>query len=480
MPETGNNANRPTITFTIEPAEAFRGERVTLRWQVRSADVATPWRDPVRISSRHLELPARLRESAGSSGEYSFTAAANRAQDEFTLSTGGALYAAQKTVEYRLIQEPVITRVEVHDASRREYRASNHAFEGDSVAIEGSHFGESRGDGQVVLVQQSRQGDRSLTMPVQAWHDTRIVMRVPQNASVKTGYLLVSKGGARTRLDGTDLRDESRLGDRRFVSGTGDNTGAGGTRVGSEHGRLVSNRMDLDVWGKFDLTNDDIRSFADETLHIAGTKLRIHHGTDGSLLDFSGATNDLGAPDQRFTIPNWTYDFSVPGIFHRFRFKVNDLNSRTDAGNTPEVAIVNGQLVVGFLFESSGDEILGEYVGAAPDVLVPNVQLDHVRVNLRFTPGLPSDGKLNFDSVGVRFDADVQVGADWLNSVKDLSKFEKKVRDMVQGRIETVANGAGVKRAVTDGLMQYLSLTRGVNKVRAVFPSGDHITIHYQ
>ena len=162
------------------------------------------------------------------------------------------------------------------------------------------------------------------------------------------------------------------------------------------------------------------------------------------------------------------------------RFNVNDMNSRTDADHNPELAIVNGQLVLGLLFESSDDEIIGEYVGRAPDILVPNVQLNHTRVNLRFTPGLPSGGTFQFESVSVRLDTDVQIGADWLNGLKDLSSVEEDIRSMIRDEVEKAVNEASVRKAAGNAFMDFLIGLRDVEEVRAVFASGDHSTIHYQ
>ena len=193
-----DNPNRPSIDFTIEPGDVYPGDRVTLRWLVRSQNLTERWTDPVGINALHLSLPAALLESAGSSGSYSFTALPDREHDEFTLLTGRGLYAAQQKVEYRLIEAPVVSRISVLDDRTHDFRDTDHGFAGDTVAIDGSSFGFERGDGQVSLVQ----GGETFRMAVEAWTDTRIVARVPSDAAVKRGHIIVGKGGSRLRIDG--------------------------------------------------------------------------------------------------------------------------------------------------------------------------------------------------------------------------------------------------------------------------------------
>ena len=199
------------------------------------------------------------------------------------------------------------------------------------------------------------------------------------------------------------------------------------------------------------------------------TRVHLHRGNNASTVTFPAA---VGIPDLSFTIPSVSIS--------DFRFSINNMDSRNDdAEHDPEVAIMNGQLVIGCLFESRGDEIVGEGRGMLPDGLVPNVQLDRARLNLRFTPTTPANGQFRIGSASTEFTSRVQVGADWLNEVVDLSALENLVNVQVEQRVTAAVNTPAVRNGLSSAFMQYLQTMRGVGRVLAVSASGDRITVYY-
>ena len=309
-----DNPNRPTVTLTLEPASVYAGDQVTLRWRVSlPRDPARRWQEPVQLSSTVVALSRTLQDNAGNSGSHTFTAPQGVTRGTFTLTTGRGLVAATKTVDYRTLERPNITRLRVRPANARQYESTSHAMVGDSVSVEGGSFGDARGDGRVILVV----GAQNIEMPVESWDRATIVVTVPQAAPLRSGQILINRRA----------------------------------------GRVLSNAMPMEIWGRTVVTSDQLRSFADNVLDIGGTRIRLHHGSNASTVKFGATTKAIIPPARDLS-------FTVPSVrIGDFRFKVNDMNSRTDAAHDPEVAIVNGQLVLGCLFESGGDEILGE--GAA-------------------------------------------------------------------------------------------------------------------
>lgn len=204
----------------------------------------------------------------------------------------------------------------------------------------------------------------------------------------------------------------------------------------------------------------------------------MDRGENASSVDYNFILNGLGIDDREFTLP--TRRVERGGIV--VRFSVNDIRSINDpADRDPEIAISGGQVVLGALFESDGDEIIAEGGGALPDDFVPNVQLDNIRVNVRFAPTV-DDGRLAFNAVTVRFDADAQIGADWLNELIDLSDFEDLVMDMVQDEMLEQLDTAEVRNGMASALMDYFSVGRGLGpiRIRSLSADGDRLMFQYE
>ena len=107
-----NRDNQALITFTLEPAVIYPGDRVTLRWTVRDRRPNVVWGDPVHIRSS-FRIASALPDPVPRSGSHSFVDAASPERATFTLGTGGVLYYAERTIEWRVEQTPNITRLTV-------------------------------------------------------------------------------------------------------------------------------------------------------------------------------------------------------------------------------------------------------------------------------------------------------------------------------------------------------------------------------
>ena len=421
-----DNPNRPTVTLTLEPAGIYAGDQVTLRWRVSlPRDPARRWQETVRLSSTVITLSQSLQENAGNAGSHTFTAPQNVTRGTFTLTTGRGFVAVSKSVDYRALPRPNIARLRVRPAQAAEFQNAGHAVVGDSVALEGSDFGDARGDARVLLLV----GGQNTELPISQWGPARIVVTVPRSALLRRGQIYINR------------RD----------------------------GRVLSNTLPLEIWGRTVVESDELRTFANNVLDIGATRIHLHRGNNASTVTFPAAA---GIADLSFTIP------SV--VIRDFRFSVNNMDSRNDdAEHDPEVAIMDGQLVIGCLFESRGDEIVGEGRGMLPDGLVPNVQLDRARLNLRFTPTTPANGQFRVGSANAVFTSRVQVGADWLNELVDLSTLENLVNTQIQQEATAAVNTPAVRNDVSSAFMQFLQTMRGVGRVRAVSASGNRMTVDY-
>jgi endonuclease/exonuclease/phosphatase family metal-dependent hydrolase len=191
-PDLGANAgNQVLITFDLLPATIYEGDRVTLRWEVKDRRPGVAWGSPVHISSSFNIVPA-IPDPAPVSGSHSFTAGASHRRGTFTLTTGTALSRGEKTIEYRVELTPSISRLSV-DSDRADFLLSTRAHRDDRVELVGSNFGQQQAANQVTL----RINGQSLPMPVLFWSEQRILVRVHNITPIGSGTVEVSKGSGR-------------------------------------------------------------------------------------------------------------------------------------------------------------------------------------------------------------------------------------------------------------------------------------------
>ncbi len=443
--------NQAVITFTLEPAVIYPGDRVTLRWTVRDRRPNVAWGDPVHIRGSFRIAPA-VPDAVPSSGSHSFVAGAAPERGTFTLGTGGALYYAEKTVDYRVEQTPSITRVTVED-SPGHFSSASQGSTGQRLRIIGSDFGENIAQSQAQLIS----GRQTLSLTVESWSDERLVVRVPNNAPAGDAIIRVTKGG----------------------------------------GRLVSNQVRFTVVRSFTIDNATLQLVA-ATLGLSQTQIHLNHGDNASSITFSQAMGAAGASSRSFTIPN--IERRVPagakiaahillpfgGFPEKARYYVNNVDS-----NRVSAAISGGQVVLTIGFESSGSEIKGElkYCQAAVlgqcitdswvDGLAPDVQVNNASVVVRFTP-VVTNGSLAFASASAAFSANFQIGGDWEDWLVNLvTGYRAQVRPAVSQAITASVNRAVVRNAIGGALMSQLR-GQGVNQVISVSASGGSITIRYQ
>lgn len=446
-----NRDNQALITFTLEPAVIYPGDRVTLRWTVRDRRPNVAWGDPVHIRSSFRVAPA-LPDPAQRSGTHSFVAGAAPERGSFTLGTGGALYYVEKTVEFRVEQTPSISRLTVED-SPGHFSVASRGTTGQRLRIIGSDFGEQQARSEVQFIS----GGSNLTMPVESWSDERLVVRVPNNAPSGEGNIRVTKGG----------------------------------------GRLVSNQVQLTVFKSLTMNNATLQ-LAATALGLAQTQIHLNQGNNASSITFSPAMVAAGASSRTFTIPN--IEGRVPaggkiaahillpfgGFPEKAKYYVNNVDS-----NSVSAGISSGQLVLTIGFEGGGSEIRGElkYCEAAVlgqcitdswyDDLAPDVQVNNARVVVRLTP-VVSNGSLSFSSASASFDANFEIGGDledWL--VNLVTNYRAQVRPTVSQALTDSVNRAVVRNAIGSALMEQLR-GLGVNRVTSVSTSGGNITVRYE
>jgi len=446
-----NRNNQALITFTLEPAVIYPGDRVTVRWTVRDRRPNVVWGDPVHIRSSFRVVPA-LPDPAPRLGSHSFIAGASPEHGSFTLGTGGVLYYAERTVEYRVEQTPSITRLSVED-SPGHFSVASRGTTGQRLRIIGSDFGEHQGQSQAQLIS----GGQTFTMTVESWSDERIVVRVPNNASAGDGVIRVTRGG----------------------------------------GRLVSNQVQFTVFKSLTINNAMLQLVA-AALGLGQTQIHLNRGNNASSITFSPAMVAAGASNRIFTIPN--IEGRVPaggkiaahilipfgGFPEKARYYVNNVDS-----NTVSAGISGGHLVLTIGFESGGSEIKGElkYCEAAVlgecitdswyDDLAPDVQVNNASVVVRFTP-VVSNGSLSFSSASAAFDANFQIGGDWEDWLVNLvTNYRAQVRPTVSEALTDSVDRAVVRNAISSALMDQLR-GLGVNRVTSVSTSGGSITVRYE
>jgi hypothetical protein len=446
-----NPNNQALITFTLEPAVVYPNDRVTLRWSVRDRRQGVAWGDPVHIRSSFAVAPA-LPEPAPLSGSHSFVASEDTEHGRFTIGTGGALYYAEKTVEFRVEQTPAITRLTVED-SRGRFVVSGRGTPGQRVAIVGSGFGDRQGQSRVELTT----GGQTIVMPAASWSDERIVVRVPNNSPGGEGSIRVSKGG----------------------------------------GRLVSNQVQFTIFKSITINNAVLQAVVAD-LGLGQTQIHLNRGNNASSVTFSPAMVAAGAANRSFTVPS--VEGRVPaggriaahilipfgGFPEKAKYYVNNVDS-----NRVTMSISGGQLVLTVSFESSGPEIKGElkYCETAVlgqcitdswyDGLAPDVQVNNARVVVRFTPAA-SNGNLTLSSASADFDADFEVGGDWEDWLVDLvTRYRGQVKPVVNQALTATVNRAAVRNAISSALMSQLR-GLGVNRVTSVSANGGSITVRFE
>lgn len=187
-----NTNNQVLITFVLEPATIYEGDRVTLRWEVKDRRPGVAWALPVHITSSFSIAPP-IPNPAPLSGSHSFTAVAAHRRGAFTLTTGAVLLRSEKTIEYRVELTPSISRLTVEN-DRADFLLSSRAHRDDRIELVGSNFGQRRGTSQVTL----RINGQIHPMPIQYWSDERIVVRVHNITPLGSGTVEVRKGSGRS------------------------------------------------------------------------------------------------------------------------------------------------------------------------------------------------------------------------------------------------------------------------------------------
>lgn len=244
------NLNRPAVSLKVKPTEAFPGDTLHIEWSVSSADVATPWGDPVQLTCSFATLPRKMREDAGANGSVEFVVPADAHNGTVSLNTGAALYAASKSVNVTIVPTPELQNVQVQRGGRGNFQASAHALAGDRIRLQGRHFGSRRGQGRACLLLPGR----TVELPVVSWSDERVVVRVPNDTPVNAGQIVIAKGEA--------PRDERDRVNNRFGGRGGDDN----RQLVGPPGRLVSNEIAFSIWGREVVTSDQLRDFANNAL----------------------------------------------------------------------------------------------------------------------------------------------------------------------------------------------------------------------
>lgn len=169
--------SRPFITLTLEPAEIFPDDRVTLSWDVRDTRPGIAWSQPVHVH-RTFRVGDVIPDPAPSRGSVSWIAPRSILNGTFTVSTP----CGQKSVTYALEQTPRIDRVTPERATL-----------GQSVTIHGDHFGvrhvpKPPSEARFTI------GHGTFNLDVKSWTNQRIEATLPR-VPAGEGTLRVSKAG---------------------------------------------------------------------------------------------------------------------------------------------------------------------------------------------------------------------------------------------------------------------------------------------
>lgn len=468
-----NQNDQPSITLTLEPAEIYEGDRVTLRWEVRnrlngSALIDRAWGYPVYIRSSFVVAPP-IPHPAPNPGSYTFTAGSSTRHGTFTLRTGSVLFPIQKTVDYTAILKPHIS---VIIAGLNQTVAPH-----DSVTLHGSNFGDRRQNDQVNLVLNGQ----TLVMPVESWTDDTIVVRVPDDAEVGRGTVRVSKGPSRLRLEGINA-DLNAYRELPFAQDLPSSNDGNQVRVVRDTGTLVSNSMPLKVVGRTIWDDGRVQAVA-LLLDLASTQIHLDAGQNESYVNFSDPMIALGASNETFTVPPFSTDVSVTTLFGSILmtviYQVNNIDS-----NDVSISISDGQVILSLSFEGNGSEIIGraESLFGSIDDLIPDVQLDNAQITVRLTPG-SSSGKFVFWSATATFDADIRIGNDLAEAIipeNVLRRAAGQIRSEINERVNDAVNTSEFREAFGDAFMDMLQELDGVSRVLEVTAFGDHITVIYE
>lgn len=210
-------------------------------------------------------------------------------------------------------------------------------------------------------------------------------------------------------------------------------------------------------------------------LHNSGTKKSDSwHQQDASYIQLS---QSLGGKKQNFNIPESQIN---AGAYGTLRYYVDNIRLSQLDVTSPDDAFK-----LSLFFESKGTELKGYHTGRFVDFGdrgAPDIQMDNMRLDVYLTPAVDKRGRLIYDGIDVKFDADIQAGGICNIRGTDVCdrmfKYKKRIAEAIESNLRAQLNNQSTRERLATALESRLSKF-GISKIVGVDLQGNNLIIRH-
>ena len=211
-------------------------------------------------------------------------------------------------------------------------------------------------------------------------------------------------------------------------------------------------------------------------LHNLGSKKgKSWHQKNASYIQLS---KTLGGKKQKFDIPESTVRARAYGTLRYYvdNIKLSRLNV-TKEKNTFKLSL---------FFESNGTELKGFHTGRFVDFGdrgAPDIQMNNMRLDVYLKPVKDNLGRLSYDDIDVKFDAQIQAGGVCNIKGTDICnrmfKYKKRIASTIESNLRAQLNNQRTRKRLSDSLNSQLRKF-GIGRITGVSFQKNNLVIRHR
>ncbi|KST62434.1 hypothetical protein [Mastigocoleus testarum] len=216
-----------------------------------------------------------------------------------------------------------------------------------------------------------------------------------------------------------------------------------------------------------------------------GTKIYLHnlgpkkgkswHQKNSSYIQLS---KTLGGRKQNFDIPESTVKARAYGTLRYYvdNIKLSRLNVKKE----------NDAFKLSLFFESNGTELKGYHTARFVDFGdrgAPDIEMDNMRLDVYLKPAKDNFGRLSYDSIDVKFDANIQAGGVCNIRGTDICnrmfKYKKRIASAIESNLRAQLNNQRTRERLAASLYSQLKKF-GIGRITGVNFQRNNLVIRHQ